>query len=108
MIFAWQPRGSPRLFYLEPLEPRNLLSTAYRIEDLGMLGGQWTAPMNINDQGEVVGYSETEQGQDKAFVWSAKSGMRQLGGITADQSNASGINNRGDIIAEVSDPTNGY
>ena len=47
--------------HLEPLEGRVVPSTAYKIIDLGNLGGGFAEAFGLNDQGEVVGYSKTKK-----------------------------------------------
>ncbi len=74
--------------------------------DLGNLGGtQWNTPDAINDRGVVVGFANVSEGasaatlEPHAFVWSAESGIRDLGTLPGDQiSEAEAINNRGEIV----------
>ncbi len=72
--------------------------TVTGIESLsGPSGLTW--PYAINNLGQVVGYSSTTSG-NHAFVWSASSGIRDLGYLTggAADSNARDINDKGQIV----------
>ncbi len=65
--------------------------------DLGTLGGQESIGYSVNNQGLVVGVSETIQSQRHAFTWSQAAGIKDLG--IADQFSAAfGINNQGSVI----------
>jgi uncharacterized membrane protein len=39
------------------------------MQDIGTLGGSFSGANNINDKGQVVGYSATATGQNHAFIW---------------------------------------
>lgn len=72
--------------------------TVTGIESLsGPSGLTW--PYAINNLGQVVGYSSTATG-NHAFVWSATSGIRDLGNLTGGiaNSNAQDINDKGQIV----------
>ncbi len=91
----WKRRAANRP-QVESLEGRVVPSTAYKIIDLGNLGGTAEA-FGLNDQGEVVGYSKTTKGAWDAFVY--KNGkMKSLGSLMAGGSIATGINDRGQIV----------
>ena len=64
--------------FSEPLERRALLSALYSITDLGTLGGDSVVPNDINIKGRIVGWAKVANGDDHAFVWSKKTGMRDL------------------------------
>ncbi len=69
------------------------------------LGGEyWHTPMALNDRGEVVGFGNPPLGNFdgdslRAFYWSAKTGIRDLGRIEGHlSSQALGTNGRGQIV----------
>jgi probable HAF family extracellular repeat protein len=41
----------------------------YSVTDLGTLGGSWSYAFRINDAEEIVGYSITHSGVERAFKW---------------------------------------
>ena len=80
---------------LESLESRLFLASDYRIIDLGTLGGDTSVATAINDRGQVVGYSTTDDGQTRAFLY-ANGRMRNIGSPKGD-SRATDISDRGHI-----------
>lgn len=70
---------------------------AYRVEDLGTMGGHDLVGLAINNHGEVVGYGFMEDGTAHAFRWSPSEGLQDIapGG---HRSAAYGINDNGDIV----------
>jgi probable HAF family extracellular repeat protein len=71
--------------------------------DLGSLGG--LAPgggnvaIHVNNWGQVVGESGDAHGGSRAFVWTAETGMLDLGAVGADVGSVALSNNdRGDIV----------
>lgn len=71
----------------------------YRLTDLGVLpGGSESAAFDINDVGQVVGWSG-HLGDGTAFFWSAAEGMTDLGTLPGDRaSGAGGVNNFGHVV----------
>lgn len=81
---------------LESLESRTLLAADYRIIDLGTLGGDTSVATAINNRGQVVGYSTTEDGETRAFIY--KNGrMRAVDSGKGVESRALDISDRGHI-----------
>lgn len=78
--------------------------TAAAVLDLGTLpGGTNSAATGLNDQGVVVGTSETAvPGVDHAFVWTAGGGMTDLGTLGGEVSAAAAINNSFEIVGTTS------
>ncbi len=66
--------------------------------DLGTLGGHRSAPLDINEAGQVVGLSRTLSGEQHAFVWDSTHGMRDLGTLGGDFSSAFEINEAGQVV----------
>ena len=71
--------------------------------DVGTLGGTESCANDINDYGEVVGYSLTTNGVRHAFYWHDSTGMIDLNTLVDSSkgmvmNNARAINNLGQII----------
>ena len=73
---------------------------AYKIADLGTLGGKTSRARAIGDDGAVAGEAETKGGELHAFFWTAKDGMKDLGTPGGRFSRAHGINDRGVVVGE--------
>ena len=67
--------------------------TMYSV-DLGTLGGETTAPTDINASGQIVGASSRADGNAHAFLWQ-NGVMTDLGTLGGATSTANGINNVG-------------
>jgi probable HAF family extracellular repeat protein len=69
------------------------------VTDLGNLGGSITAPIDINNPGQVVGFATLPGDTNQhAFLWTKHAGMRDLGTLPGDtDSSTESINNRGQV-----------
>ncbi|MDX1618601.1 MAG: hypothetical protein R3224_07425 [Balneolaceae bacterium] len=73
-------------------------SVASTIQGIGSLGGSDSFAFDNNDQGQVVGYSQTSSGAFHAFLWEASTGMVDLGTLGGSRSVAYGINVLGQVV----------
>ena len=72
--------------------------------DLGTLGGDYSIAYGINDMGQVVGESTTDNGQTHAFITGPDGvGMTDLGTLGGDYSLAFGINDAGQVVGVLRD-----
>jgi probable HAF family extracellular repeat protein len=72
-------------------------------ESLGTLGGNWSTAFDINDHGQVVGYSDIGNDEYRAFYWDKENGMIELPS-NGKNSIARAINNNGQIVGENDGP----
>jgi probable HAF family extracellular repeat protein len=52
---------------------------AYRVEDIGTLGGSDTVGLAINSHGEIAGYARLADGSYHAVRWTEAGGLEDLG-----------------------------
>lgn len=71
------------------------------LSDLGTLGGNESYAFDINDQGDIVGFSKIADGTSRAFLYSNGT-MMNLGALDYTTSSAYGINNSGQIVGRLS------
>lgn len=57
---------------------------------------------DVNNQGQVVGSAFGVDGRERAFVWSASTGVQELGTLGGGRSVATAINDRGDLVGYAS------
>jgi probable HAF family extracellular repeat protein len=79
-------------------------ATLYRITDLGTLGGATSVALGINNFGEVVGYSETADKQNHAFLYLAGGQLLDLGTLGGHVSYASRIRDCGILVGHAAIP----
>jgi probable HAF family extracellular repeat protein len=79
----------------------------YAVTDLGTLGGNSSSALDINDRGQIVGYSKNNTNKTNAFLYDGGN-MQNLGTLIGPnaQSNAYGINNQGQIVGTSDSLTN--
>lgn len=74
-----------------------------QIRQIGSFGGSSTEALGLNNNGQVVGYSQDPNGQSKAFVWDEVNGIQDLNNFIQPNSgwvleSATGINDNGQIV----------
>jgi probable HAF family extracellular repeat protein len=87
-----------------------LWDSVHGMQDLGGLGGVYYVGSDragsvgsanaINDAGQVVGsgYTRDTMPEQHAFLWEAGRGMQDLGTLGGNESKASGINGKGQVV----------
>lgn len=78
------------------------LDPGHGATDLGTLGGKSTYAHALNDQGQVVGASETADGHEHAFLWE-EGVMSDLGALGRNYSSAEAINKSGQVVGSTFD-----
>ena len=81
---------------------RAMMATATGLIDLGALSNTDDASVafDINDRGQVTGWSFNRAADRHAFVWTAAGGMRDIGTLGGDYSSGQSINESGQIAGE--------
>jgi probable HAF family extracellular repeat protein len=72
--------------------------------DLGTLGGRNSEASDINESGDIVGWSDTASGGTHAFVY-RDGKMLDLGTLGGANSYASAVNSAGDIVGSSGTPS---
>jgi len=93
-----------------------LWSSGGAMEDLGDLSPNtfsYTVGRAINDQGQVVGSSALDPigslSHERAFLWSASTGMQDLGALAGDSDSwAYSINDRGQVVGMSASSESGF
>src|SRR5690348_3253550 len=68
----------------------------YTLTDLGTLGGGSAYPEDMNEAGQITGYSTLGSGQTRAFLWD-QGQMTNLGTMGGSASAGKGINRLGHV-----------
>ena len=84
---------------------KKTLPPLYKVTDLGTLGGKKSYADAINDLGQVLGSSETKDGNGSVFLWDHMAGMVNLSAIVGNYIDDWHINNSG-LIAGTAKGTN--
>jgi probable HAF family extracellular repeat protein len=69
------------------------------VEILGTLGGEYSYANDLNERGEVVGYSGTTSGEERAFLY-RDGAMLELT-VPGERIHAEAINERGQIVGSI-------
>jgi probable HAF family extracellular repeat protein len=83
--------------------PRAQLAPRYTLTDLGTLGGATAQAADINDAGQVVGYSSSGTAGARAFRWEAGT-MTDLGTLGGNSSFGNAVNAFGHVVGLSSMP----
>jgi len=75
---------------------------------LGTLGGEGGYALDINNRGEVCGYSWLANDEVHAFYWTAAEGMLDIGTLGGVESHAMQINDWGQVTGSAFGPENKY
>lgn len=80
-------------------------NTFDEIEFLGTLGGSIASAGDINDRGDVVGFSQVDSGSGRGapFLWTEEQGMRPIVECEGSVGSASGINNAREVVGACDD-----
>jgi uncharacterized membrane protein len=74
-------------------------NTFHEVEDLGTLGGSNSSAADINDRGDVAGYSQlTPGGRGAPFLWTEEDGMRQIVECEGQSGTAAALNNARQVV----------
>src|SRR5258707_1307612 len=69
--------------------------------DVGSLGGQMNAAYAINDAGQIVGRTDTDQGAIHAFLLASPGGdLKDIGTLGGNNSEALAINKSGEVVGD--------
>jgi probable HAF family extracellular repeat protein len=85
---------------ISPVFESSASTKGYEAIDLGTLGGDPSYAMKINARGQVVGWSRTESGARRAFLWE-DGVMTELSTLGGSRSDAMDINARGQVVGSI-------
>ncbi len=95
-------------------EENNLVHAFYWTPTSGMrrlpsFGGSQTVPVDINDRDQVVGQSINADGLERAFLWTADNGIRDLGSLVEETEKTRSLTkqdsaNIGTVATELGEP----
>lgn len=74
------------------------LSADHKVKEIPKLGGNFIYPLQINEAGQVIGYSQLEYGPIRGFLYEKDGNLQDIGTLGGQRSVALGINNKGDIV----------
>ena len=80
-----------------PVSPKATIVGA-TVTILPNLGGPFTTARDINDAGQVVGWSIDATATRRAFLWTAAAGIQDLGTLGGTTSEANAINESGQVV----------
>jgi probable HAF family extracellular repeat protein len=95
-VALWGCQEPPTQPAAGPVDAR-AASGPFTAVDLGTLGGEGSAALDINARGQVVGLSETASGERHAFLWE-NGVMTDLGTLGGSDNEAYAINPRGEVV----------
>ncbi len=81
-------------------------ASAQSLTWLGTLGGNQSYAFGVSDNGVVVGRARDAQGRDRAFRWTAQTGMQDLGTL-GGASEAKGVSADGSVVVGWSETASG-
>ena len=74
-------------------------SPSYHVTDLGSLGGDYSVGLDVNNVGQVTGYSDLASGATHAFLYSGGV-MTDLGTLGGTVSFGRSINDSGQVVGD--------
>jgi len=94
--FLWEERKGR-----QPFERSGIAKDS--LTDLGTLGGEVSHAVSLNNNGQVVGWSQTAEGDVNAFLWE-RGAMKALPGLGGTFSRANAISASGKVVGVASGP----
>lgn len=94
--FARIAVGAPMVFVLAVASPG--LAATGEMVDLGTLGGDFSAAVDVNESGDVVGNSDTSNNAPHGFFWTAKEGLVDVGTLGGIRTDVWDLNEHGEVV----------